>query len=200
MKVEVLKIGRYDPTMGGQYSKYDGYNLSASELADPPIVAEACAEIEANVRDLQSTVFLHSTRLRGIQTAQCIGALRSGVLIQCPDIREIPFSMMALLSEEEFVREGSNLVRQRFTQAFVDDKLLESRDEIRGRIENTLATLRALKDQHPSVGLVSHSFFMKILEGVVNDVPVFDFPEQVKELIPFDQKTYPFGGGFKFEV
>lgn len=200
MRVEVLKIARYDPTLGGRYSKYGGYNLSASEQSDPPIVSDACAEIEINIKDLQSRIYFHSTRLRGKQTADCIKSLKSGILIECPEIKEIPFSMMSLLSEEEFVAKGSNLVRQRFTQAFVDDKLLESRDQIKNRITKLLSILNTVKNDYASVGLISHSFFMKILEGIVTGVPVFDVPEKVRKLIPYDQKTYPFGGGFKFEV
>ena len=200
MRVEVIKIARYDPTFGGKYSKYEGYNLSASEQADPPIVSEACTEIETSIKILQSSVFFHSTLLRGKQTADCINSLRSAVLIKCPEIKEIPFSMIALLSEDEFVTNGSNLVRQRFTQAFIDDRLLEGRNEIKGRITKLLTVLDAMKGEYASVGLISHSFFMKILEGVVTDIPVFDVPEKVRDLIRYNQKTYPFGGGFKFEV
>lgn len=200
MKVEVLKIGRYDPTFENKYTRFDGYNLSASEQSDPPIVSEACLEINANILELQSKVYFHSTLLRGIQTAKCVSSIHSTVLIECPEIKEIPFSMMDLLNEQEFITEGSNLVRHRFTQAFIDDQLLESREKIKKRVLSTLDILNKIKNEHESVGLISHSFFMKILEGIVTGLPVFDIPEKVRDLISYNKKTYPFGGGFSFEV
>jgi len=201
MNVDVIKIAKYDPTFGGKYSRYQGYCISTSEKAEPILVPEACTELKQMLssRNIVTGFFFHSTLKRGVETANCILSLGASIM-PCDDLNEIPFSLESLLSEEEFNREGSNLVRSRFVQAFIDDKLLIKRNEIQDRVKRTLSLVKYVEQDFPSVGIISHSFFMKILEAEVKGNSVFLSPERLREVIPFDQKTYPFGGGFSFEV
>lgn len=198
MNVEVRKIARYDPTMGGKYTKYDGYCLSTKFAIDPPLVEGAYEEVYEAVRTLRANIVLHSVLLRGRQTAEYISKTRGVNSMKLPDLNEIPFSLAQLVTEDEYTQFGSNLVRARFIRAFEDDSLLEKRNDIQDRVKRIYDFLRELDE--PSVALVSHSFFMKILEAIVKNVPIFEEPSRLSEVINLGQRTYPYATGFDFTL
>ena len=198
MNVEVRKIARYDPTMGGKYTRYAGYCLSTQFAIDPPLIGGAYEEVYGAVRTLKGNVVLHSSLLRGRQTAKYISKTRGVKSIKLPELNEIPFSLAQLVTEDEYAKFGSNLVRERFIRAFEDDSLLEKRADMQERVKGIYDFLRELDEQ--SVTLVSHSFFMKVLEATVENVPIFEEPSSLSVVLNPEQRTYPYGTGFNFTL
>ena len=194
MKVEVIKIGKYDPSQNGKYSRYEGYCLSTKQVADFPLQEGACDELQKHPA-IKNNLF-HSTLLRGIQTANCLPKATETKVAPLSELKEVPFKLEDLLSEEEFEKNGSNLVRERFVQAFIDNKLPETRQQINDRIGFLLEILRNCESTEVSV--ISHSFLMKMLEAITSGIDIFQNPNLLASVIPADKKTYPFGGGFQF--
>lgn len=54
---------------------------------------------------------------------------------------EVRFNLRDLVSEEEFEKYGSQIVRQRFLEFFITDNLDESREELKQRVVEIFAYL-----------------------------------------------------------
>jgi len=109
-------------------------------------------------------------------------------------LREVKFDIKKLLTREEFEKEGSNLVRQRFVSAFIDDDLEESRKEIKLRIDQFLSMVKDLSDGTYLV--IGHSFFMKILETYRREPDLFEKPGKLIDYLDPTKRTYGHGEGF----
>ncbi|HLD51431.1 hypothetical protein A3K34_04870 [candidate division WWE3 bacterium RIFOXYC1_FULL_40_10] len=194
MEVVVLKIGKYDPTLNGSLSKYEGYVSSTKQIIDLPLEDEACRRISSNVEKYGSFSILgYSTLLRAIQTSECIAA---EIKIPCSALNEVRFDLAQLVTEEEFISHGSALVRERFVESFVNDTLLETRRQLFERIRDVFSFLSAQRVE--KVCLVSHSFMMKLLEATTLGIDFWEYPEKLSEFIRPERKTYEFGEGFRF--
>lgn len=195
MRIEAIKIGKYDPTIEGTRSRYRGYCLSTEEKHDSPLTFEAYKDF---VDRLPSSItILHSTLLRGKQTAEILPKNQGVQVIPCDLLREIPFSLANMVTEEEFEDKngGSRLVRVRFVDQFVEDRLLQPRTQIE---DNVCCLLAEIDKFSKDVIIISHSFFLKILQAYVSGSDVFSNPGELANFIDADKKTFPFGGGFVF--
>lgn len=198
MLIEGVKVGKYDPTLDGKYDRYTGLCFSAKLASDPPLSPDAEETLMPAVTSSQSTVVFHSTLLRGRQSAEVFQKHRHTPLIPNPDLNEIPFSLSDFVTAEEYDRERSVPVRKRFTEAFAADTLLEKRKNIIERAKRVNALLTSLDE--PAVTLISHSFFMKVLEATLNGEDLDEEPELLKNRIKPEESTYHFGGGFVFDI
>ena len=184
-RIKVRKTLGYDPTCGGRFSRYEGYDRIALGLEDPGILAGQKKLVTGDVR------VLCSPRKRARDSVMG-GKVETTHLLD-----EVMFDLSELVGEEEYVRCGSNLVRRRFVKAFENDELGEKRVEVKTRMERLL---RRLKKEPGEVLLVSHSFFMKILEIYLSHKKLFERPKILREYFNTDKKTYNFGEGFDFEL
>jgi hypothetical protein len=184
-KIIVRKTLKYDPTLGGTYSKYDGYCLITGRIADPGIVVGQKLICENNVKKIFCAP---DTRSRE--------SVKNGVVVA--ELREVKFDLKKLVSEGEYEKFGSELVRLRFLEMFVKDELVENRKEIKQRIDSLINQIMKLSDGKYLV--VSHSFFMKILEAYLQEKDVFEKPEKLSGYLNPQQRTYNFGEGFEFEI
>ena len=76
MLVEVRKIGKYDPTLGAKYSRYEGYCLSTTQKSSPAIIQEAEQDLKREAITLTGEAIYHSTLLRGKQPALAISGIK----------------------------------------------------------------------------------------------------------------------------
>lgn len=183
----VKKIFRYDPTFKNTVSKYDGYCLITRQKYDPGI------EPVNEVINIDTEILFCSALNRGIESAMKYKVSYSAV----SELNEILYDLANLCRSEEFEKYGSVIVRERFTERFITNSLLESRESIFKRIEAVMELL--MDTDAESILLVSHSFFMKILEAfVTTQGKIKDQPELIKDFITPEQKTYEFGKGFEF--
>lgn len=113
------------------------------------------------------------------------------------ELCEIPFSLSALGTYREWEQGRSAFVRQKFVQAFIQDRLPVSRADI----EHELRCILSDAKPFPDIALVSHSFRMKIFQAFIEtDGQLFRMPELLAHWIHPHQKTFEFGEGFSVEM
>ena len=187
-KIVARKIFEYDPTFGGKYSRYYGYNLICSQKKSPRIIRPLLVGRPAK---LSIPIYCSSLK-RGKETA-----LEFGITIKpISELNEIKFSLKSLLTKAEFDKFGSNLVRKRFVEAFIKDELKEKRSEIKCRIDRIVKMLQDLSNGNYL--LISHSFYTKVFEIYLKSPNLFDQPEIIRRYFNTTKKTYNFGEGFEF--
>jgi len=188
----VRKIFPYDPTNGGQFSKYQGYELITTRQLDVGISQEIRITLPGTI----ASPILASNLKRGQETGEVINR-QLGITVQVTGLlAEVGFSIKSLLTEQEYQQSGSSLVRQRFLKCFIADTLAERRQSIKQRMDKLMSRLNKLPDG--SYLIISHSFFMKLLQFYISHDDLFDRPELLKEDFVTDKKTFNFGEGFKF--
>ena len=134
-----------------------------------------------------------SPALRAIQTARVL-APKARMVIE-EDLREIGFDLGELLSKTEYEKQGSNLVRKRFIEAFVEDNLGESRRQIGKRIERVLGKISRLDEE--KILVVSHSFLLKVVESLLKEETIFSNPHLLDSLFNYQKRTFCPGEGFE---
>jgi hypothetical protein len=191
--IKVRKIFKYDPTFNNTYSRYEGYSLITRQEIDPPVENSNIIE---NLESISSPIYC-SNLLRGKQSAKIFAAgLNISKIIDIAELNEVLFDLTQLVSKEEFESEGSTLVRKRFIESFIDNALLESRDAIELRIKNIFRILSDLPENNYL--LISHSFFMKLLQIYLNNSNLFEQPTILRQEFDCKKKTFDFGKGFDF--
>ncbi len=193
-KFYVRKILKYDPTFGGKFSRYVGYRLIGLKKKDPKILGAIINQSLVGFGGI-----FHSTQKRGLETARAFSRSQNvGDLVALKELEEITFDLGKLLSEKEFDNLGSSLVRKRITEAFIADELKESREEIKKRLDRLLSKLARIGDGNFLI--ISHSFFMKILQTYFLDQHLFNNPEVLRKHFDHTKKTFKFGCGFEFSL
>lgn len=194
-RIFIRKIFPYDPTMGGMYSRYQGYCKSCLQITSPVITSEAKINLSGKI---SSPIFCSSLK-RGCQTGEAVSQeLGVSLIKQLSELNEIKFDLRQLLSEEEFNELGSDLVRKRFIEAFISDSLFESRDQIKQRMDYIINMMRELPEGNYL--LISHSFFMKLLQVYLKSHRLFQQPEGLKQYFDPGVRTFVHGDGFVFEL
>lgn len=189
----IRKIFRYDPTLGGVYSKYYGYCLSTEESLDPPMLpgeAPVHEHTPAHVDIIVTSPLLRATESAFVWRS---GFLNKPEIMVLAEIAELRIDLAEMLTEEEFQDHGSTLVRKRFVDGFIDDTLPIKRDAIIKRIE----TAQSILHRFEHVLVISHSFFMKVWQCYqYTNGKVTTKPELLAQYINPDIKTFEFGAGF----
>mgnify|MGYP003971447203 CR=1 FL=1 len=195
-EIAFRKILGYDPTLGGKFSRYGGYCLITEQKQDPSIIKPE-NEIFDFPKDIYGPIFCSSLK-RGIDSASYV-CMKTGLTkVVLPELNEINFSLEDLLSEEEYLEQGSDLVRKRFVEYFVEDKFKEKRGSIQDRTHNLLARFNVLPEgRHLAI---SHSFFMKIFEAYSKEPTLFEEPELLANYLDPFKKIYMFGQGFELKL
>ncbi|MEK7497973.1 MAG: histidine phosphatase family protein, partial [Patescibacteria group bacterium] len=187
MKIYIRKTFKYNPCHSG-LPKYESYEAVTRQTYSPEIIMPEKHE----KFDLPTFC---SSLIRCVQTAK---ATSCGKTVELDDLREIKFSLHDLVSKKEFETDGSVLVRKRFIEAFIKDTLLESRTQTKKRMDSLLKKLKNLPDR--DYLLVSHSFYMKILQGYLCDKELFRKPRLLRKYFDPLVKTFENGEGFEFDV
>ena len=192
-QILVRKIFCYDPTFDDTYSRYQGYSKICLREEDPGISKNEEVLVPKKICKIYC-----SSLTRGKETAKEYTRYTNMDYEVISELNEIMFDLTALLSEEEFEKYGNNLARKRFIDNFIDDKLMESREEIKARIDVLLENAKGLPDG--DYVLISHSFLMKILETYLKDPSLFNNPKILRKHFNSSKRTYNFGQGFDFDV
>lgn len=200
-KIYILKTGPYNPTDTG-LSRYDGFERITTQchsphLSDPDYVRE-----NVDLKKVSDTNLIFcSQALRTQETSKIVkGLLEKPVEIEItPCLNEVKFSLKTLLSKEEYKYEGSNFVRKRFIEAFINDTLLEKRAQILERINGLFELLKTQPTERKIV-CVSHSFFMKILQSYTEDNSLFNNPKLLRRYFDSAKRTFECCEAFEFRV
>jgi len=113
-----------------------------------------------------------------------------------PDqLKEIPFDLATLCTHKEWEEQKSTIVRTRFVDAFVADRLLTPQAMIIHEIRDVLDRLHA--QPQISATVVSHSFRLKVIEAYIKTQGALAAqPDLLRTFIRADTPTYAFGKGF----
>lgn len=193
-KFYVRKIFEYDPTFGGKYSRYEGYRSITLKKSDPGIIVK-----RQNILPLEIVKIFHSTQKRATETALVFSKVcQVNDLIALKELEEVRFDLGELVDEKEFNNYGSNLVRERFIDAFIKEDSIEKRTDIKKRLECLLEKFNEAEEGNYL--LISHSFTMKILQVYLAEASLFGSPEILKIYFNPLKKTFEFGSGFEFNL
>ena len=160
------------------------------QAIDPPSKATGKLELSADV-------VLHSPLRRAVE---CLKKNSQAEYQPMGQLREIPFDLEKVCSKEEWAREGEVIVRRNFKKAFLEDRLLTSREELFREVKEVIHVCRKLSKRH-RVAVVSHSFRLKLIEAFLETGGELEKrPELINDYILDHEKTYEFGGGFLYDV
>lgn len=199
-KIYMVKTGPYNPVREGM-SKYQSYDTITTQQFSPGITGQKDVVNQLNIELFSGAgVIMCSTLRRCYETAQIITELLGvGVATPTELLNEVKFSMYSLATEEEYQREGSNIIRARFIDHFIADTLLETRKQLFGRVQGLFNIIRE-SYYGKCVVCVSHSFFMKLLSTYLKDRRLFEKPEILREYFDPTKKTFQFCESFSFYV
>lgn len=184
------KVFPYDPTFGGKFSRYEGYSLITLQKDSPGVSEVIPLKLKIGVPILASP--LKRARETAVQVAKELSINKIEYL---PCLSEVRFDLGSLVSESEFLKDGSNLVRKRFVEEFIKDNLSEKREDIKKRVQELEQMVNNLPQGNYLV--IGHSFYMKILESYFKHKNLFEEPEVLALGFDCSKKTYDFGKGFE---
>ncbi len=105
-------------------------------------------------------------------------------------LNEIAFSLHEFCTEEYFIKNGSTAVREAFVQAFIENRLNISHEQIQAELESILE----LRTQAEPPLCISHTFRMKLLEiYAITGNKLFQDPTTIKIHLDCKKHLYEFG-------
>ena len=120
---------------------------------------------------------LISPRRRAIS---CIQTDTTASITVSPELNEIPFSLQEFCSEEDFLKHGSTAVRTAFAEAFIENRLGISHEQLQTELESII---KLSKQAKPPL-CISHTFRIKLLAIYANiGDNLFQNPTTIKEHI-----------------
>lgn len=192
MKIMLVKTPRYGSKIKPS-DKYDFYCQSTAGLIDPGLDIPIYADSQLVVGKKPSVIY-SSPLKRAVQYAKQLGE----VVIITEDLKEVGFELSTMVSRSEYEELGSKIVRQRFLERFMENKLGEPRTQIIERANRLIYLMRQRGEEN--VLCVSHSFMMKIMEARLDGYDLNIRPQGLAKYLLPSQRTYPFGGGFIREI
>jgi len=187
MTINFIKTLKYETKpQNGDVFEYLS-KLTMQEI-DPPSTSDIC--IQTN-----SKIVFHSPLKRVIQTLE----LKSDTqYIETDKLKEILFNLKELCTKQEWEKEKSEIVRERFKTAFINDQLPIKRVIIFDEIKEVLND--CLSQDTDNVTVISHSFRLKLIQAFIETQgKIINNPHLIHRYIEKDKKTFEFGGGFSVQ-
>ncbi|MBI2636818.1 MAG: histidine phosphatase family protein [Parcubacteria group bacterium] len=85
-------------------------------------------------------------------------------LIGNPDIKEVDFDLIKILSKEEFEKHGMPAIRTALYRAEIEGKIVESVADMYARIERIFKSIKQHESKGETALVISHDFFMRVME------------------------------------
>ena len=112
-------------------------------------------------------------------------------------ISEVVFDIREMCSLEEWQEGGSSVIRRRFRELFIEDRLPESRQKIKADIEKVLELCRRYKEN--DITIISHSFKLKLIQAYIETRGrLMTHPQLIEDFLLDEKKTYGFVETFSF--
>ncbi len=187
--MKIIKIAPYIPVFNW-FSKYESYEYITKQEYSPSIEKQKATEILKKFKKdkFENIRYLYcSTCTRWIETAYLIKQFFNikAKIIPNKCLNEIKFSIKNLISKKEFETYWSIIVRKSFIDRFINNSLIETRTQIKKRIN-------ILEKLNKNSLFISHSFFMKIIQIYNLDNNLFNNPEILKNTFNIEKKTFEF--------
>jgi len=92
---------------------------------------------------------------------------KSPPILGNPDLKEIKFSLKEILPKSEFAKRRMSAVRTALYNAEINNGPVEQIKNIFTRIDRIFASLEKQKSKNGNILLVSHDFFMRVIEAYI---------------------------------
>ncbi len=177
--LHIIKTLKYNPRGPKHEDEFSYARDVLLQKIDPSSSANACL-------DLIGTIY-HSPRKRVSET---LTKSEHNNLVQHDTLNEIVFDLGKVMSENDWILNGSNSVRSSFLKLFLEDKLKKKRCDIWKSFEQLLEDI----EENSVTKCVSHSFTMTLLEAyVATEKKVANEPSLINEFIDIEKKRFGFG-------
>lgn len=189
-KIYFLRTAPYNYQLKGM-DLYDSFNAVATRTRDVSINKEAINFVLPRVIKEAQKIF-SSPAKRSVQTARLFG--KPSVF---KELYEVNYSMHEFIEKEDFFKEGKPNVtkaRKAFVRALIKNELKETYASVMRRIEELLFIL--LPQEQAGCIVISHGFFLKILEAYTLDSSIKKYPNKLLKYFSGDTETFHFGEGF----
>ena len=128
---------------------------------------------------------------------ECIITQSGAKVLYIPQLSEVPFDLKIFCSRSEWKSQKSNAVRKYFKKAFIQDKLLFTREKLRGQIREIFR----IAEQNPESTMISHTFrltLIRVYQETNGDI--FQKPELIQQYISDEKRILDFGESFDLEI
>lgn len=190
-----LRSAPYDYLMG-ENDLYDSFDLVARGTVDPGLnegALEKLKQVSAKL-PFKPCVVYSSGLLRSRQTARVIGAK----VIVREELGEVKYRMKEFISRSDFysleARPNINKARRLFIKSLVNNKLSESYSQVMARAMALLTLIG--REPYAKIGVVSHGFFLKIVESLIRDRTIETIPLRLLNYFNGQRETFKFGEGY----
>lgn len=207
-KIYILRSAPYDYLVKGK-TLYESFDLVAQGKFSPKVNKEVGKQLlvptfkQKNPNDI---FVICSRQKRSIETAQFIAnkIQTTNLLI------EVGYKMDDFISKKSFYSKNGkpdvDKARRNFVSALIRNKLQEKYNSVINRIEKIFEIIRNTDEKY--VVLISHGFFMKIIEAYIKDAEIKNSPKKLLKYFSGRHETFHFcegfvlgeeGGTFKFK-
>lgn len=186
MTISCVKILGYNlMSPSAEISNFEYVCQLLDQRIDPPTS-------EHGTLDVGDGIVFCSPLLRAKQCIMIKNDHKTRLVIR-EELGEIPFDLSLFCTAREWQRDGSKLVRQKFKDAFIDDKLVISRQTIAAQAKGILDI--CARELSPVI--VSHTFRLTILRAIhETNGRIISEPELIHDYIQDDKKIMNFGERF----
>lgn len=182
--ITFTKIAKYD-TGKNALNQYEYICKLLDQSINPPSLEPKSIDCRAYNAILCSPL---------IRAMESIMSSDTQPIVYREELREIAFDFRKMTSENDYASCGSNAVRASFCEAFSEDRLNLSLQEIEKQIRTLFKQIVNLQD---SVIIVTHSFRMVIIESFIKTSGnLFKKPDRIYEFVNIEKKLYEFKGNF----
>ncbi len=191
-----LRSAPYDYILPGR-TLYQSFDDVARRKSDPPLRKNANVLFLEQIPHISAKQYLvlYAPSKRSKQTAEFF---EKATMREEPLLAEIEYSMQQVIDEELFYDSTGKpdimRARQSFVDSFIHNTLEEPYREVIGRIEKLLDQLK--QEQYSTIMLISHGFFLKVIESYIRDKGIVDDPIQLKFYFTGETETFHFCEGF----
>lgn len=193
----LMKTGPYNPIKPG-LDKYDSLELLTTQQFDPILD-------ETNIKDF--ITFDHEM-VRGVNIVYTSALQRakdtasflqkndyipnSTKLVQSELFNELRFNINEMCSQEEYIAEGSTVVRKQLLNKLADNQLIESQSEIHHRVAAAAEFLTKNEEMFGNILCITHTFFFVVLKGYIKNRGLFNDPEDLRSIYDPSQRIMDF--------
>lgn len=195
-KIFVIRSAPYDYLIKGK-TLYESFDLVAQGKFSPKINNEIGRKLLGLIfkQENKNDIFvICSRRKRSIETAQIITKkIRATNLLI-----EVDYKMGEFISETSFYgthdKPDVDKARRSFVNALIHDKLQEKYNSVMSRIEKIVKVVSSADEKY--IVLISHGFFMKIIEAYIRDPKIKNNPKKLLKYFSGRHETFHFCEGF----
>ena len=178
-----MKIAPYSPIQKN-LSRFESVKLLTTQKINPRINQKLTQNILRKKSLRKIDLIITSNLLRAKETAKFLTKNfivdKGARIINSSLLNEIKFKIGC--SNKDYEKEKSNIIRKNFIELFIQDKLIDKRQEIQNKF-TTFDRLIKKWEKSRNILCISHTFFIKLYLIYRDNPHLFDNPKILWEYI-----------------